>query len=357
MTAPSLSGRNPAKRRTFAFLVAFVLGFAAGYGIFYLDRQASVPRIGGTEVFEVALPDGTVRRLSYPEFERTRQELNQLRQRLAQVETSVRKTEARARPVEPEPSSRASAAAPAPGESGQQEKQAPAAAAKKNLGELFAKIFNTSMMDDLVLGQVSRQAGELTDVLRLTAEQQKSLKDILEKRQRARFGRRGAAGPGRALEEAPVPAGSPEEEIRGILTPEQSRKYQEYSDKKNALGGASVLDKEVFELTWRLNLNEEQEVKTRAVLQEHQNRSQNISPISTPDEEGEASYTRRIEEYLKAREDLDRKTGEEMRAVLNPAQMKTFRAYQGEKDVETRLFRKLLQEEVDQGSSPAAPPP
>jgi len=348
--------RQSARKRTFTLLSAFLLGLAAGYGLSYLDEQASTPRLGSTEVFEVALPGGGVQRLSYAEFERDRQELSQLRQRLAKLEAAGSQAAAPARKTEPPAPSQAAAAAaaPVPGAPPAAEaRKMPPDASRKNLGELFAKIFNQSMMDDLVLGQVKRQAGELTDVLDLAPEQQKTLKEMLEKRQKARFGRRGAA-PGQAREED-VSSRSPEEEIRGLLTPEQARKYQEYTDKKNSLSGASALDKEVFELTWRLDINEEQETRTREILQEHQNSSQKLTPVSAPDEEGEASYTKRIEEYLAAREGLDKRTGEKMKAVLDPGQMKSFLAYQEEKDVETRLFRKLLQEGASRETQAAAP--
>ena len=67
------------KQRTFlwAFL-SFLIGMGVAYGLIALDRQTTIPRLEMTDIFEVVTPDGTVRRLSYAEIEREKQDLRAL---------------------------------------------------------------------------------------------------------------------------------------------------------------------------------------------------------------------------------------------------------------------------------------
>ena len=108
----------------------------------------------------------------------------------------------------------------------------------KNLQNLFARIFSQPIMEDLVEAQIAREAGELADVLDLTDEQLASVEEELKKR-------REPVGPGfrpsspRPTRQQAAPETSLEEELASILTPEQYQKYQEYTEKKNALAGSS----------------------------------------------------------------------------------------------------------------------
>jgi len=344
----------PRKRSSLGLLLAFSMGVGVGFGIFYLDKHASIPKLGSTEVFEVTLPDGTVQRLTYAEIERNREELNQLRQQLARAAKPEAAAPSPVRPAGSEDKDKATAAQEPPeGSSGKMDSARPGSS-RKNLGELFAKIFNRSLMDDLAQSQAKRQAGELADVLNLNPDQQKRIEEMIGARQKSRLGQRGSS----ASREPPgeeLAANRPlEDEIRAVLTTEQASRYQEYTEKKNSFAASSPLDKEVFELTWRLSLSDDQEPKVREILQEHASRTKNLSTASPPDEGGESSYTERIENFLAQRKEQDKNTAETLKPVLDPDQFQRFLAYQQEKDMETQLFRKLLQEEAAK-ETPAPP--
>ena len=343
-------------RKTLGYLLIFLAGLAIGYGLFRLDEQADIPRLESTEIFEVVMPDGTVQLASYPEIERERQELKQVRQRLARLEKTVASpakkplprttSSTESRPLE--------TALPVPNQKpNPDEETTRPGASQKNLGSLFAKIFSQPVMEELVLSQVKREAGEMTSVLALSKEQRNSLENVLKKRKKTQFDRRRPSGSAGEIGEQDVSGKSLEEEYRSILTPEQYRQYQDYTEKKKALLGSSPTDRDLFELTWRLKLNEEQEEQALKLLQDQWEKMQTLSPLNGA-EEGETSYAKRFEAYLQERDGINQTTSEQMKTILDEDQHKAFLEYQKEKDVETQLLQKLIQS--DNSEDTAAKP-
>ncbi len=341
------------QRKTLVYFLCFFLGAASGYGLFYLDQQSSAPRLESTETFEVTLPDGTTQHLSYAEMERARQEM---RQRIASLERKLAEvTPASIKKPSLKSESLGSVQKAVRGkEAADKSDEHRHGTSRKNLGELFAKIFSQPVMEEIVLSQVKREAGEISDVLSLSETQRKSLEDSLKKRKKARFGRRGMLAASGTPEDRAASEKSLEEELQSILTPEQARQYEEYKEKKEALAGTSQVDRDLFELTWRLDLNEEQEGQARQVLQEHWDGMQTLSPASGPaGADDEESYMKRFDLYLKERDGLNSRTAQKMKAVLDEDQYNSFLAYQQEKDVETQLVRKLIQTAKEEEKAPA----
>jgi hypothetical protein len=134
------------------------------------------------------------------------------------------------------------------------------------------------------------------------------------------------------------------------LTPEQYRKYQEYTEKKKALTGTSPLDREVFELNWRLKLREEQEAPIREILAEQGEKMKQLASASTF--EGDASPVERLEKHLEQRTAVNKETAERVKGVLEEGQYEVFLQYQEEGDTETLLLERLIQEE-QAGEAPA----
>jgi hypothetical protein len=328
------------KQRTFlTVFLSFLAGMGVAYGLIYLDRQATVPRLEWTDIFEVVASDGTVRRLSYAEIEREREELRDLRGRLGGLErTDVRRqvrTEA--------PPAQAPSLPPAEGASREAAERRPPKAPDQKLKDLFAKIFSQPIMQDLVEAQITREAGELADVLDLTDEQLATVEEELKKR-RKRLPR-GVAGPSPepAKEEA-EPQTTLEEELQRILTPEQYARYEEYTEKKNSLVGAPALDRELFELDWRLKLTEEQDDPVREILTEQGEKLRQLSPASAM--EGDAPPAERLQKHLDKRTALNKETADRMKTVLEEDQYEVFLRYQEERDTETRLLKRLIEEEL-----------
>ena len=348
------------KRNTLWILLSFMAGMSISSALLLLDRQASAPRVGPTEIVEVVLPDGKVQHVSWAEIEREREELLSLRQRISELQQRLSTSASPgaglplAAPKIPE-----STAPPpkAPSQESPQKETQPGTDSQKNLSKLFAKIFSQPIMQDLMKHQVDRQVGELSAVLNLAPEQKSELEEILKKRKSAlpRGPASGSAGPTTA-EEGRAPPKSLEEEIEAVLTPAQAQRYQEYTEKKNALSGASAAERDVFELTWRLNLSEEQEKQTREIFQLQFEKGRIPSPVSGVQEEGPLSE--RIGSYLEKKSSLDRETSETMRKILDESQYQSFLDYQSEKDAETQLLRRLIEEEkaAEGGVTPQGTP-
>ncbi len=331
------------KQRTFlwAFL-SFLLGMGIAYGLVALDRHATIPRLEKTDIFEVVTSDGTILRLSPAEIEREREELRALREKPWGNPWAGQK---RRRPGEAPPF-------PIPNLPTAEALPEGASAKKpsdKNLKDLFAKIFSQPIMQDLMQAQITREAGELADILDLTDEQLATVEKELKKRKRT-FppgvpGR--SSGPG---EEEQEPETTFQEELQTILTPEQYQRYQEYTEKKSALAGTPALDRQVFELDWRLKLTEEQEAPVREILKEQGEKRGQLSPPSPV--EADASPAERLEKHLEKRTALNKETAERMKTVLEEDQYEVFLQYQVERDTETQLLKRLIQEERG-GEAPA----
>lgn len=339
------------RQRNFLWvLMSFLTGMGVAYGLVLLDLKAAVPRLERTQIFEVATSDGAVLRLSYAEIEREREEMRNLRQRLENIERNVLRAGRRGEdPPAPPPEA-------LPGDTTSHER-ADAGGPKpqdRDLKDLFAKIFSPSVMEELVEAQIAREAGELADVLDLTDEQMATLEGELRKRKSDLP--RGPPGTPSARTGEEGPQTTLQEELETILTPEQYRRYQEYTEKKNALIGAPAQDRDLFELNWRLKLTAEQEVPVREILIEQERKMAQLLPTAVMDlEEGDASPVEGIEKHLQQRAALNRETADRMRNVLDEDQYEVFLAYQVERDTETRLLRRLIQEERA-GEAPAATP-
>ncbi len=331
------------KQRTFVWLVlSFLLGMGVAYGLIVLDEKASIPRLERTDIFEVVDSDGTLHRLSYAEIEREREELRAWHGR----EDAAPRLEAKARrpvkvpggeipdlPVPGSPAAEATAKGPP----------------KQELRKIFAKIFSQPIMKDLMEAQVVREAGELADVLDLTDPQLTSVEQELRKRKRALPA--GLAGPSSGADEE-EPEISLEEALQGILTAEQFERYREYTEQKKNLTGSPPLERQVFELRWRLQLSEEQEGPVREILSEQEARMGQTSPASTL--EPGASPGERLEKHLEMRTALHKETADKMKPVLDEDQYEAFLSYQVERDTETRLLKGLIQQE--QGGEPPPTP-
>jgi hypothetical protein len=333
------------KQRTFFWIfLSFLLGMGVAYGLVALDRHARIPRLEATDIFEVVTSDGTVLRLSYAEIEREREELRALRERPWGSPRAVQKG---GKPGEvpplPDPNLPTEEALP---------EEAPAKkTSDENLKDLFTKIFSQPIMQDLVQAQIAREAGELADVLDLTDEQLAKVEEEIKKRKRT-FP---PSVPGRSPEpgeEEQEPETTLEEELQTILTPEQYQRYQEYTEKKSALAGSPALDRQVFELDWRLKLTEEQEAPVREILEVQGEKMGEISPASAM--EGDASPAERLEKHLETRTAMNKETAEKMKTVLEEDQYEVFLQYQVERDTETQLLKRLIQEER-RGEAPATP--
>jgi len=323
------------RQRTFLWIfLSFLLGMGIAYGLVILDRHATIPKLKNTDIFEVVTSNGTVLRLTYAEIERDREELRALRERTWADPRAGEAPPPLNLPTEDSPSEEATSKKPS----------------DKKLKDLFAKIFSQPIMQDLMQGQIAREAGELADVLDLTDEQLATVEKELKKRKRT-FPpgvTGGTSGPGEEEE----PETTLEEELQTILTPEQYQKYQEYTEKKRALAGTPALDRQVFELDWRLKLTEEQQAPVREILKEQGEKRVPSSPPLPADED--ASPVERLEEYLAKRTALNRETAEKMKAVLEEDQYEVFLQYQVERDTETQLLKRLIQEERGD-EAPATP--
>jgi len=345
------------KRSTLWILLSFAAGMAVSYGLVLLDRQASVPRVGPTDIFEVVLPDGTVHHLSYAEIDRERQELFSLRQRLMEIQKKPSAAPPPAAGLAPAESVESGLPAERPEALAQGPKQAepePAKDPQKNLSKFIAKIFSQPIMKDLLTHQTDRQAGELAAVLDLNPEQRAKLDEILKNRKSAFPWSLEPGTPGPAAEEERRASDKTlEEEIQPILSPAQVQRYHEYTDGKNALSRAPQVDRDLFEVSWRLKLTEEQEKLTRQIFQEQFQKGRTLSPLSSM--EPEAPTSERIESYLQKKSSLDRETGERMKKVLDEGQHEAFLEYQREKDAESQLLRRLLDEEKAAETPRASP--
>ncbi len=341
------------KSKSIGILLVFIAGVAVGYGLFFLDRQASIPRVEESEIFEVVLPDGKIERLSYLEITQEREQEHQLREEIKRLSKTLAHTKRTRRRPQPGP----------PGDLIPQEntdrpeavvKDQASRSPKRNLGSLFAKIFSQPAMQDLTKAQVKRQSAELTAVLGLTPEQQQSLETVLQKRKKALpdlF--KDASSPARPAKDQGSQK-SLDDEIRAILTEDQVQPYQEYTEKKASLSNAPVLDRELLEVSWRLSLTGEQEPQVREIMQEHHERLRALSP--TPLAPGEdVSPSERFENFLQEKNLLNQRSAERMKTVLDEEQLSAFLLYQEEKDAEAQLFQKLIQSSHNEPSPRPAP--
>jgi len=327
-------------------LVFFVVGLAVGYGLAYLDGQTRVPRLEPTEVFTVVFPDGTFRHLSYAEVERERAELRLLRQHLARRE-EPRPSPASAPPsTEPPGQGEEEPAPPSPRPSAEASAEIQESSRKK-VGDLFAKLFSKPVMREIALSQARRQAGELSAVLGLTDEQRKSLETELERRKQE-------LAQGRGTPPSAGPAGSPrgerdlEDLVRNLLTPEQYRRYETYTERKKEIGRAPVPDQELFELTWRLDLNEEQEVRASEILKAQWEKIQQLSPMAGS--EDETSPLDQFQRYLDKRDEIVSRSTEQFKSFLDEDQLPGYLQYVSEKEMETHLLQKMIRSEAPDGS-------
>ena len=332
------------QRKFLWFLGFFSVGVAVGYGLSYLDGQTRVPRLGPTDVFKVVLPDGTYRHITYAEVERDRNELRQLRQRLA------RREDPRPHPLpqpvqttgeDPGPPSGAEPVEP------QQTVQEPSS---KELGDLFAKIFSRPVMQEIALFQVKRQAGELSAVLGLSKEQRTTLEAELERRRLEQMQGRTRAAPGRP---GALPRGEQdvEELYRSLFTPDQYRRYELYTERKREMSRAAVPEQELFELTWRLDLNEEQEIRAGEVLRAQWESMQHLSPTAGLEEA--ASPVDQFQRFLDTRSEIVSRSTEQFKAFLDEDQIPGYLQYVSEKAMETNLLEKMIRSETPQGQEPA----
>ena len=189
--------------------------------------------------------------------------------------------------------------------------------------------------------QIDREAGELADVLDLTDEQLATLEEELKKRKKPVAPGFRASSPRPPRQEEPKT--SLEEELASILTPEQYQKYQEYTEKKKGLTGSSPVDREVFELNWRLKLTADQETPVREILAEQGEKMKQLSSAATF--EGDADPVESLEKHLAQRTAVNKETAERMKRVLEEEQYEIFLQYQEEGDTETLLLERLIQEE------------
>lgn len=325
------------KQRTFlwAFL-SFLLGMGVAYGLVALDRRAAIPRLEMTDIFEVVASDGTVLRLSYAEIEREMEELRALREPPLGSLRSAQKRGKPGRSLQFDPPLNLPTGEDLPDE------VTAKTPSNRTLKDLFAKIFSQPIVQDLMQAQVAREAGELADVLDLTDEQLAAVEKEIKKRKQT-FP---PGVPGRSSgteENGQQPETTLQEELRTILTPEQYRRYEEYTEKKRGLARSPALDRQMFELSWRLNLTEEQEAPVREILEEQEEKRSQFSPASSM--EGDASPADRLEKHLENRNALNKETAERMKAVLEENQYEVFLQYQMERDTETKLLKRLIQEE------------
>lgn len=333
-------------RRTFlGFLLFFAAGLALGYGLSYLDGQTRIPRLGPTDVFEVAMPDGTYRHLTYAEVERERADLRQLRQQLAR----------RADPAVPSRPAPADAPEPTPDppetpETVRSREPVPEDS-RKQLGELFTRIFSRPVMQEIALAQVKRQAGELSAVLGLTEEQRATLEAELEKRRLEQMQARGRPAPGRP---GTFPGGEQDIEAvyRSLFTPEQYRRYELYTERKKEVRGSSVPEQELFELAWRLDLTEEQEARAGEILRSQWERVQRLSPM-TGSAEDESSPLEQFQQYLDTRSEIVNQSIEQFRTFLDEDQLAGYRQYVSEKELETSLLEKMVRPDTTEGAEAA----
>jgi len=336
------------QRKSFGFVLVFFLGLALGFGLNYLDEQTRFPRLESSEIFEVALPNGTIIHLSYSELERERQELKRLRIKLARLENKL--SLSNKVPIkekgQTDISTELSPSLSSPKDKEPQTEPPKPKEANKKLGELFKKIFSQPVIKEFATVQAERQAGELAAVLDLTGKQKQDLEQILREKTRPFPSSMTSVSPAGQTPGNETQNKDLEEQIETILTPEQYRQYQEYTEKKKSLFNASPVEKDLLELTWRLDLTEDQETAAKEILQEHREENSRLSPSTCCGEL--PSIEDRLEKYLQLKEDLDKAMAEKMKTVLDEEQLNAFLVFQEEKDAETRLFRKLIQEEPEE---------
>ena len=314
------------KQTFLLFLLCFVVGLATGYGLAHLDRRAEVVTVSPTEVFRVSLGNGTYQHLSYADVQRDRRELDRLRSNLHRAKRS-RVTRPTRTPTLSPPSPPRSHTRPdgAHAESREESRQ--------RLGALFAKIFSKSVMSDVADARVQRQVGELSAVLDLTEEQQGLLREALARRDHPEGPPPGPGEREEALEEI----------YRSVFSPEQYQRYREYRAAKNDMAGAPTVDREVFELSWRLNLTEDQKVQVTEICRQRQNRLEKVSRAESQDA---ADFPgERLRRYVEEREAAEDEEAQQMRDVLGDEQYAAYEQYRKEKDPETRILETMVAEE------------
>jgi len=199
-------------------------------------------------------------------------------------------------------------------------------------------------MQELVSDQVNREVGELSAVLDLDDEKRARLEKILKQKKKLPAIPSMESDKSGQDRERAESTKSLEEELRALLSPEQFSQYQEYTEKKKALSGASSVDKELFELKYRLDLTEEQEAPVKEILREHTEKLQRLSLSTTP--EDDTAPLERIQDYLDQKSAVDQDTARRVQPLLNASQYAGFVHYQEEKAAEVSILKKLLKEEA-----------
>ncbi len=323
-------------------LVAFVAGVAVALGLSYLNTKASVPRIDSTAIFQIVLPDGSIKHLSYSEIERDREELRILRERLRALED---RTQASQRDVQPKAAQSPTSSQPEPKKTAAEGKDQ-GSTATQGLKEVFTKLMNSATLKTLADEQIMREAGELAAVLDLNKEQRQKVEEAIRKRKKIPSFSLDADATAREQAQAKTEPHTPlEEELRSFVPPEKFARYQEYTEKKKQLTGASALERDLLELTYRLDLSEEQQAAVREVLKEHDEKAQHISLDAGQDEK--MTPVERIQTYLEQKIAIDKDIARRMERILNQTQQAAFLQYQNEKSAEIRILKKLLEEDFN----------
>ncbi len=336
------------KQKSLTIGISFLAGVIVTYGFIQLDRQARVPRLKSSKIFEVLLPDGTIQHVSYAEIQRLKEELQTLRQHIKELEQQKFHTKKGQAPQQyegPKEDSRHTAS----------ELSSQTSASKptsKNVSTFFSKIFSKPIMKKLRNNQIVRQTGELTAVLDLSDEQKLKVEKLLKERQPDSQGIEGTPLPESAQEQLNKKI-SLEEKIRSILSAEQAQRYQEYTEQKKAMTKAPPQEKAFFEISWRLKLTEEQKTQVQEILEEQIDRAKNISQIG----EGESDLPplEKIKKQLEKRAALNEETAKKMELILDEDQFNAFLQYQTEREKETKFFQEMITEEEIENANEEPP--
>ena len=276
-------------------------------------------------------------------IKRQKQELQALKKRLNQLEQSTFRTKpSQEKRREPIPFAEEEFAQETPRKAEETKKESPA----KDADNLFSKVFSKPVMERLLNSQISRQAGELAAGLALSPEQQQEVEDLLKRLNPKLQGQ--APSKSSDLEEGDsAPAKTLEEGLKDILSQEQYQEYQEYTNKKKALNKASPMEKKLFEISWRLKLNEEQKTQTREILQDQQEKT--LALIQARRQDTDLSPIEQLEQYIEKKEVLTRETATKMETVLTEDQFNDFLLYQEQSNMERQFLQELIAEEKDAG--------
>ncbi len=326
------------KQKSLTICISFLAGVIVTLCFLQLDRQVRVPRLESTKIFEVLLPDGTIQHVSYDEIQRQKEELQTLRKQLKELEQKTFHTKKQKNNQRHEGLKDASQH-----KAKEQASQTSASkATSKNANVFFSKIFSNPIMKKLMNSQVVRQTGELTAVLDLSSEQQEKVEQILKKQQPISQSKKPTPLSESAQKQIDEQM-SLEEEIKSILTDEQAQRYQEYTEQKKALAESPAQERDLFELSWRLNLTEEQSPQAREIIEEQMDKIKKISQLG----EGEQELTpvEKIKMQLEKRAAINEEAAKKMESILDEDQFNAFHQYQAERETQTKFFQEMIDEE------------